>query len=700
MSSFPIAPKRPRNLTQHGETRVDNYFWLRDREDPEVMNYLKSQLDYLDEVMGRAKPLQETLFSEMKNRIQETDATVPEKRGGYLYYVRTEAGKQYPIFCRRKDSANSLEEILLDQNILAEGQIFCSVSAFSVSPDTNKLAYSVDLNGDEVYTVFIKDLVNDLHYAEAIPNTFGSVYVHTGLEWANDSETIFYTTLDDAKRPFKLFRHRIGTDIEEDVLVFHEEDNHYYLYFHKSRDDAYILTDHHSTLTTEVRFLSASEPAGELKVIAPRAYGVEYIAAHHKGVFFIATNERARNFRLMKASVEDLSREKWQEVIPAREDVMIEALDTFQDHLVVFERKDGVKQIRVSPADGVSDVRYVPFPEPAYYFELEDNLIFETNILRFKYSSLITPYMIVDFHMDTGEWEVKKVDEIGGYHKSDYVIERIHATAPDGTQIPMSVAYKKSLKLDGSNPALLHGYGAYGANLDAEFIPHRISLLDRGFVFAVGHVRGGSDMGRDWYDNGKVLNKKNSFTDFIACAEHLIQQGYTSKEKLSIYGVSAGGLLVTASLVMRPDLFKAVIAKVPFVDVISSISDPTIPLTTLEYDEWGNPVDHKEHYEYMMSYSPYDNIKATAYPDLLLTGGLNDPRVPYWEPAKFAAKLRELKTDDNLLLLKTNFHAGHAGSSGRYDFLREVAFEYVFLIDRLLGDSSPEVSVDSKGMDI
>lgn len=684
MPSFPIAPKRPYSITQHGKTRVDDYFWLRNRDDPEVMRYLTAQMEYLEEVTGHTQSLREVLFSEMRGRIQETDSTVPERRGGYWYYLRTEAGKQYPIFCRRKDLPDgSPEEILLDQNMLAEGQIFCSVSGFSVSPDGTKLAYSVDLDGDEVYTVYIKDLTNASHYPESIPNTFGSVYVRAGLEWANDGESIFYVTLDSAKRPFKLFRHKIGTSPEQDVLIFHEADDHFYLYFHKTRDDVYIMTDHHSTLTTEVRFLSADHPDGELKAIAARKYGVEYFAAHHSGTFFIATNENAKDFKLMKASVADLRRDQWQEVIPARVDTMIDGMDTFQNRLVLYERKNGLKQIRISAVDGLTDVKYVPFAEPAYYFELEDNSTFDTNIVRFRYSSLITPYTIVDFHMDSGKWEVKKVEKISGYDKSDYVIGRIFATAADGTQIPISVAYKKNLQLDGGNPTLLHGYGAYGANLDAEFTPHRLSLLDRGFVFAVGHVRGGSDLGRAWYEDGKVLNKKNSFTDFIACAEYLIQQGFTSREKLAIYGVSAGGLLVTASMVLRPDLFKAVIGKVPFVDVINSISDPTIPLTTLEYDEWGNPVDNKEHYEYMLSYSPYDNLRTTEYPNILLTGGLNDPRVPYWEPAKFAAKLRELKTDDNILLLKTNFHAGHAGSSGRYDFLKEVAFEYAFLIDRL-----------------
>ena len=697
MSSFPIAPKRPFTITQHGETRVDDYFWLRNRDDPEVMKYLTAQMDYLQEVMGRVRPLQESLFSEMKARIQETDSTVPEKRGGYWYYIRTEAGKQYPIFCRRKDSMDQPEEILLDQNLLAEGKIFCSVSGFALSPDGTKLVYGVDYEGDEVYTVFAKDLVSGEHYPESIPNTFGSVYASIGLEWANDSETFFYIILDEAKRPYQLFRHKVGTDVAQDVLVFHETDNRFYLYFHKSRDDKYIFTDHHSTLTTEMRFLSADQPDGELKPVTPRIQGVEYFAAHQAGNFFIATNEGAKNFKLMKASVSNPARDQWEEIIPHRPGVMLEWLDTFENYLVVYERMGGLRQIRISALDGISDVKYVQFPDPAYYFELEGNSVYETTTLRFKYSSLITPYTTVDFHMDTGEWEIRKVASINGFNKEDYVIERIFATAVDGTKVPMSVAYKKGLKLDGGNPALLHGYGAYGANLDAEFIPHRLSLLDRGLVFAVGHIRGGSDMGREWYEDGKVLKKKNSFTDFIACAEHLIQKGYTSPDRLAIYGVSAGGLLVAASMVMRPDLFKAVIAKVPFVDVINSVSDPTIPLTTLEYDEWGNPVDSQEHYEYMKTYSPYDNLRATSYPNILLTGGYNDPRVPYWEPAKFAAKLRELKTDDNLLLLKTNFHAGHAGSSGRYDFLNDIAFEYTFLIDRLIGEATQLINLKPKG---
>ncbi len=696
MSLYPIAPKRPYIISQHGETRVDDYFWLRHRDDPEVMKFLTAHMEYLDKTLGHTQPLQETLFAEMKGRIQETDSTVPEKRGGYWYYSRTEAGKQFPIYCRKKESLENPEEILLDQNALGEGKSFCSVGAMSVSPDGNKLAYTFDFEGNEVYTIRIRNLVTGKDYDESIPNTSGSVYELGGVEWANDSETIFYVTLDAALRPDKLYCHKIGTNPSADALLFHEADESFYLWMHKTRDEKYIMTYHFSTTMREMRFLPADQPQGELRVVQPRVEGLEYFAAHHQGRFFIVNNDGAKNFKVSAATVEKPGHENWKDIIAHRDDVLVEGVYTFENHIVIRERKQGLQQLRISSPNNLNDARYVHFPEPVYHVEFEDNSIFETNLLRFKYSSFITPHSVVDYHMDTGEWEVLKQDLVNDYDAKDYAIERIFAIATDGTKIPISVAYKKSLKRDGSNPAILHGYGAYGSNLDTEFHAFRISLLDRGFVFAIAHVRGGSDMGRDWYENGKILRKKNSFTDFIACAEHLIQLGFTSNEKLAVYGVSAGGLLVTASMVMRPDLFRAVIAKVPFVDAINSISDPTIPLTTLEYNEWGNPAAFKEHYEYIKSYAPYENIRATAYPHLLLTGGLNDPRVPYWEPAKFAAKLRELKTDGNLLLLKTNFNAGHAGSSGRYDYMKEVAFEYAFLIEALQASQFPLESARAK----
>ena len=689
MLSYPTAPKRPYEIIQHGQTRIDNYYWMRDRSDPEVLKYLHAENDYLEEIMGHTKSLQETLYAEMKGRIKETDSTVPEKKGGYLYYSRTEEGRQYPIYCRKKDAPDSPEEILLDQNILSEGKSFCSVGALAVSPDGSKLAYSVDVVGGEVYTLYIKDLTTGALYPETIANTYSSVYFHTGVEWANDSQYLFYLTMDASERPDKLFSHKLGADPEQDVLVFHEEDESYFLFIHKSRDDQYIFTNHHSTRTVEMRFLSADQPEGGLRILSPRKEGVEYFAAHHAGYFFIITNAQAENFRLMKVSVHAPEIENWEEVIPHREDVLIDYVDTFKGYLVLYERRNGLRQIRISTFGAMSNIRYIEFPEPAYSVEGEANPEFDTNILRFKYSSPITPYSVIDYHMDTGQWELVKQDEIpNGYDRSQYVTERIHAIAPDGKQIPMSIVYRKDLKKDGTNPTLLYGYGSYGSVIDADFNSDRLSLLDRGFVFAIGHIRGGSDMGRAWYENGKMLNKKNSFTDFIACAEHLIKEGFTSNKKLAILGGSAGGLLVSACLTMRPDLFQAVINKVAFVDVVTTMSDPTIPLTSLEWDEWGNP-QVREQFEYMLSYSPYDNVRPTAYPNILITAGMNDPRVAYWEPAKFAAKLREMKTDNNLLLLRTIYEAGHAGASGRYDHLKEVAIDYAFLIDRLCGPQVP-----------
>jgi oligopeptidase B len=685
MSFFPTAPKRPHLITQHGETRIDNYYWMRDRQDPEVMRYLRAESDYLEEVMGHTKPLQEMLYAEMRGRMKETDSTVPEKRGEYYYYTRTEQGQQYPIYCRKKEFLENSEEILLDQNLLAEGTSFCSVGAFSVSPDGTKLAYSLDTEGAEVYTIYIKDLNHQGIYPEAIANTFSSVYFRTGVEWANDNETIFYLTLDTAQRPDKVWRHKIGTDPALDHLICHDEDETYSVFIQKSRDNAYIFTHHHSTKATEMRFLDANQPEGALRVLSPRIDGIEYVAAHQEGNFFIVTNYLAKNFRLMKASVEHPEIEHWQEVIAHREDVLLDYVEAFKEYMVLYERKDALRQIRISSTGALNNVRYVQFPEPAYSIDWESNPEHDTNLLRFRYSSLITPPSVIDYHMDTGDWELIKQEEIpSGYDISQYISERIYATASDGKLVPISLVYKKDLIRDGNNPTLLYGYGAYGAALDADFNSRRFSLLDRGFVYAIGHIRGGSDMGRAWYEDGKLFNKKNSFTDFIACAEHLIKEGFTSKEKLAIEGGSAGGLLVSACLTMRPDLFKAIIAKVAFVDVITTMSDPTIPLTTLEYDEWGNP-DNIEFYKYMMSYSPYDNIRPTEYPHMLITTGLNDPRVAYWEAAKFAAKMRELKTDNNLLLLQTNYSSGHAGASGRYDNLKEAAVDYAFLIDRLCG---------------
>jgi len=683
MPAIPKAPKRPHAITQHGITRTDEYYWMKERENPEVIEFLRAENEYLEEVMQHTKPLQEELFHEMKARIKEVDSSVPEKNGEYFYFTRTVANEQYPLFCRRKDSVDAPEELLLDQNSLAEESEFCSIGAFTVSPDGTKLAYSMDLQGNEVYTLYIKDLTSGSMYPEQIHNISGSAYYRNGVEWANDNQTLFYLSLDDAYRSHQLFRHKLGTDPASDTLVFHEKDDAYGIGLYKTRSDHYIMTYHYNTTSPETRFLPADEPQAELQVLRPREHGIEYFATHHGDSFFIIINENAQNFKLMKAPVSALEKENWQELIPNRTDVFIEHIDLFEDYIVLHERRNGLKQLRISDVDGTSNVRQVSFPEPAYDLSMENNPEFKTDILRFKYSSQITPPSIVDFHMDTGEWELKKEDEIpGGYDKSRYVTERIYATASDGARVPISIAYKKGIEKDGTNPTLLYGYGAYGASSDVTFSANMISLFDRGFVFAVGHVRGGSEMGRRWYEEGRLLHKKNSFTDFIACAEHLIEVGITSREKISIMGSSAGGLLVGACMILRPDLFRAVICKVPFLDVIASMSDPTIPLTTLEYDQWGNPAV-KDAFDYMLSYSPYDNIRPIEYPDLLLTTGFNDPRVAYWEPAKFAARLRDLKKGQAVVLIQTNFNAGHAGASGRYDFLKENMLDFAFLLDRL-----------------
>lgn len=685
MPNYPIAQKRPHTFTQHGQTRVDDYFWMRDREDPALLEYLQAENDYLEEVMQHTQSLQKRLFDEMKARIKEDDESAPIKHGNYFYYTRTATGKQYPYYCRKKSTLDAPEEVILDQNALAEGMAFCRIGAFSVSPDHQKLAYSVDPDGTEKCTLYIKDLNTGEHYPEQIPETWGDVYGHYGVEWANDNQTLFYATLDNTLRPYRIYRHQLGTEPTKDALVFQEEDETFFLILLKSRSQAFIMAYCHSTITSEWHVLPADKPQSSFQVFEPRKRGHEYTIEHLGNRFYITSNENALNFKLMQTPVGATQHENWREVIPHRKDVLIEGIDAFSNHLVLYERKDGLKQIRISGPDGISDVRYVLFPEPVYDLDPAKNPEFNTQLLRFNYSSLITPKSAIDYDMDNQEWKLIKQEEIpSGHDPSQYETERLHATASDGTQVPISIVYKKGLDKNGQNPTLLYGYGSYGYSIDASFNANRFSLIERGFVFAIAHIRGGSELGRSWYEDGKMLNKRNTFTDFIACGEYLIEEGYTNKHKLAILGGSAGGLLVGACLTMKPDLCQVVVAKVPFVDVVSTMSDPTIPLTTLEYDQWGNP-DDEEYFKYMLSYSPYDNIQKTAYPEILITTGLNDPRVAYWEPVKFAAKLRDCKTDNNLLLLKTNMDAGHAGASGRYDYLKEIAFDYAFLIDRLIG---------------
>jgi oligopeptidase B len=683
MPSFPTAIKLPREITQHGQLRVDNYFWMRYKEDPEVLKYLHAEQDYLGEIMQHTKPLQETLFLEMKGRIKEDDSSAPERDGQYFYYTRYEPGKQYPFYCRKKESLDASEQILIDQNALAGETNFCRIGAFSISPDATKLAYSVDADGREICKLYVKDLLTGELLPENFTNTYGDVYGHSGVEWARDGRSFFYVTLDAAQRPYRIHRHVLGTDPSQDKLLYEEQDETFFLWLTQSRSRAYVMANLHSTVTDEWIFVPNDGLMDDFKPFQPRIRGIEYQVEHAGDRFYVITNEGAQNFKLMQAPLDKTTKEHWQEVIPHRPDTLLTGMDAFADFLVLYERNGGFRQIRVSATDALSDVYYVNFPEPVYNIFPMRNPEYQTDILRFTYTSLVTPKSVIDYDVKKKTWTVVKQDEIpSGYDASRYVSERAYATAPDGTKVPMSLVYKKGLVRNNDNPTLLYGYGSYGASMDPSFDTNRLSLLDRGFVFAIGHIRGGSELGRAWYENGKMLNKRNTFTDFIACAEYLIAERFSRAEKLSIMGRSAGGLLVGACLTMRPELFGAVIAGVPFVDVINTMSDPSIPLTTLEYDQWGNP-DDKDYFDYILSYSPYENIRATTYPHILVTTGLNDPRVAYWEPAKFTARLRELKTNNNTLLLKTNFEAGHAGASGRYDYLKEVAFEYSFLIDKL-----------------
>ncbi len=672
----PRAKVIPKKDTLFGDVRIDNYYWLRERDNPEVLDYLKAENAYTEAVMEPTKALQEKLFREMKGRIKETDLSVPVKWGGYYYYSRTEAGKQYRIHCRKKGSMKAPEEVLLDENQLAKEHDFLRIGVREVSPDHRLLAYSVDTSGSETYTLYIKNLETGELLSDAIPNTYYSV------EWGNDNRTLFYTVLDAAKRPYKLYRHVLGNPPEKDELVYHEPDEKYFVSLYKSKDREYIFLELESQITTEVRFLNANQPQESFRVIHPRQHEMEYSVEHHSGSFYILTNDQAKNFRLMKTPVDHPGKKYWQEVVPHREDVMLEGMEMFKNHLVLFERKSGLRHIHIT------DFRYntshdIDFPEPVYTVWRDQNPEFDSNILRFSYTSLVTPKSIYDYNMDTRKRRLMKQEEVlGGYDPKQYQSERIFAEAPDGTKIPISVVYKKGFRKDGSHPFYLYGYGSYGATIEPYFNSNRLSLLDRGFGYAIAHVRGGGEMGRQWYEDGKLLKKKNTFTDFIACAEHLVGQGYTIPNKLVIAGGSAGGLLMGAVTNMRPDLFNTVIAKVPFVDVLNTMLDPTIPLTVTEYEEWGNP-NIKEYYFYIKSYSPYDNVEAKAYPNMFVTAGLNDPRVQYWEPAKWTAKLRAHKTDDHLLLLKINMGAGHGGASGRYDYLKEIALEYSFIFDCL-----------------
>jgi oligopeptidase B len=645
----PVAEKIPRVDTLHGDIRVDNYYWMRNREDTNAINYLKAENAYTEAVMASTKDFQDSMYKEILSRIKETDINVPYRYGDYYYYSRTEEGKDYPIFCRKK--------------------------GMTISPNQNLLAYSIDTTGAERYTLFVKDLTTGEPYPDIIEDVGYSV------EWANDNQTIFYTIRDEANRPFKLFRHKLGTKQADDPLVYHEKDDQYWVGVGKTKNKKYLIMAAGTRGTDEYWYLDATNPTGKFTVIQPRTKDLEYSVDSYGDKFFIVTNDNAINFKLVETPVSAPSMENWKDVIPAREDVKIDNIDLFKDYMVVWERAKGLVQVQIRNMQN-GNSHYIECPEPVYSADAGPNPEFDSKLLRLNYVSLITPQSVFDYHMDTKEMELKKEREVlGGYDRTQYKSERIFAPSYDGTEVPISLVYKKDLfKKDGTNPLYLYVYGAYGISMDPYFSTSRLSLLDRGFVFAIGHVRGGGEMGRKWYDDGKKLNKINTFKDVIGCAEHLIAEGYTSKDKLVLSGGSAGGTTVGASMNMRPDLFKVVIAQVPFVDVINTEMDPTIPLTTIEWEEIGDP-HQEEYYRYMLQYSPYDNVQEMDYPTILVTTSLNDPRVAYWEPAKWTAKMRAMKTDDNVLLLKTNMEAGHGGASGRYEYLKEIAFEYVFILN-------------------
>ncbi len=673
----PVANKIPKELTIHNHTRIDNYFWLNDRENPEVINYLKEENKYTETILKSTEKFQEDLFHEMKSRIKETDESVPYNKNGYFYYSRYEEGKEYPIYCRKKGYLEADEEIMLNVNEMAQGYEYYQVRGLNVSPDNKLLAFGVDTVSRRMYTIHIKNLETGEIYHDQIPITTGSV------AWANDNKTIFYTKKDpETLRSIKIFRHILGNDFSKDVEVYHEKDETFGTTVWKTKSDQFIMISSYSTMSDECRFLNADHPMSDFTLIQARERGLEYSVSHFKDDFYIRTNLEAKNFRLMKTSIKKTTKENWKEVIAHREDVYLEGLEIFKKYLVVEERKNGLTQMRIINWEDNSE-HYLDFGEETYMAYISTNPNFDSEYLRYGYTSLTTPNSTIDYNMSTKEKVVKKEQEVlGEFDKNNYEAKRIFAKADDGAEIPMSLVYRKGIKLDGSNPTLLYAYGSYGYTNDPYFSSIRLSLLDRGFVYVIAHVRGGQYLGRQWYEDGKLLNKKNTFTDFNDCAEHLIEQKYTSNEKLFAMGGSAGGLLMGAIVNMQPELYKGVIAQVPFVDVVTTMLDESIPLTTGEFDEWGNPKD-KKYYDYMLSYSPYDQVKAQDYPAMLVTTGLHDSQVQYWEPAKWVAKLREMKTDDHILLLHTNMDTGHGGASGRFEALKEYAMEYAFMFQQL-----------------
>ncbi|WP_281239987.1 S9 family peptidase [Flavobacterium praedii] len=676
-SSTPVAKIIPKKLKKFGEVRIDNYFWLNDRENPEVIDYLNQENAYYQEQTAHTKDFQAELFEEMKSRIKEDDQSVPYLYNGYYYITRFEKGQDYPIYSRKKESLSASEEILFNCNEMAKDKPYFQLGALSVSPDNKLALFSYDIVGRRIYTIQIKNLETNEILEDKIENVTGSAV------WANDNKTIFYSDQDEKTlRSDKIFKHKLGLKQADDVLVYFEKDETFNVEIAKSKSRKYLAIESGSTLTTEYQILDADNPDGEFKIFQKRVRGLEYSINHYGDSFYIMTNkDKAENFKLMKTSVNKTSKANWVEVIAHRKDVLLEDIEIFKDFLVVEERENGLNKIRIMPWSGEGEY-YLPFESETYTAYTSSNVDFDTDILRYGYQSMTTPSSIIDFNMKTKVKEVKKEQQVlgGKFDKNNYTEERVWATAADGVKIPISMVYKKGLKKDGTNPLLQYAYGSYGHSMDATFSSTRLTLLDRGFIFAIAHIRGGEDLGRQWYEDGKLLKKINTFTDFIDCSKFLIAEKYTSPKHLYAEGGSAGGLLMGVIVNKAPELYNGIIAQVAFVDVITTMLDDSIPLTTGEYDEWGNP-NIRKYYDYMLSYSPYDNILSQKYPNMYVSTGLHDSQVQYWEPAKWVAKLRALKTDNNLLFLDTNMDAGHGGASGRFEAIKELAKEYSFLLD-------------------
>ena len=672
----PDANPKDKELSIHGDTRLDPYYWLNDREDPEVIQYLEDENSYTRAVLKSTEKMQKQLFEEMKGRIKEDDSSVPYFLNDYWYIRRYEKGKDYPIFTRKHKTLDAAEEILLDVNELAKDLSYCQVSGLSVSPDNTKLTYGIDTLSRRIYTIKVKDLIS----GETLKDEIHGVSSYAA--WAADSETFFYTLKDkETLRTDKIFRHKIGDTQADDAMVFEEKDETFYAFVYPSKSREYIMIGSTSTLTSEYRYLPSDKPTGKFKTIQKRQRGLEYNVAHFEDMFYISTNaDNSTNFKLVKVPVASPNKKNWTDVLPHRDDVLLEGVELFRDFMVVSERIDGLLQLRVVKWDGSEDY-YMDFESETYSASLGTNVDFDAQTFRYNFTSLTTPSSVIDFNTVTKTKEVKKEQEVlgGTFDKSNYVAERLWATADDGTKIPISLVRHIDTALTSKTPLLQYGYGSYGNTIDPYFSSVRLSLLDRGFVFAIAHVRGGEYLGRTWYESGRQLTKKNTFTDFIACSKFLIDASYTSTGHLYAMGGSAGGLLMGAIMNMAPELYKGVVAAVPFVDVLTTMLDDSIPLTTGEYDEWGNPND-ETYYRYIKSYSPYDNVKPLAYPNTLVTTGLHDSQVQYWEPAKWVAKLRDVQQEDNLILLHTNMDAGHGGASGRFEALKEVAMEYAFLL--------------------